>query len=87
MGAVRVERAYYVCKHCHAGHCPRDAELGLTKGDLSRGATEAVALAGGYDRRASSSSATIYRNNQEMDVPPDTLVQPGDTIEIPRRFF
>lgn len=46
MGAVRVERAYYVCKHCHAGHCPRDAELGLTKGDLSRGATEAVALAG-----------------------------------------
>lgn len=39
-------RAYYLCKHCHAGHCPRDAALGLTRGDLSRGATEAVALAG-----------------------------------------
>jgi polysaccharide export outer membrane protein len=48
---------------------------------------QAVALAGGYDRRGSSSSATIYRNNQELEVPPETLVQPGDTIEIPRRFF
>ncbi len=48
---------------------------------------QAVALAGGYDKRGSSSSATIYRNGQEMDVPPETLVQPGDTIEIPRRFF
>jgi protein involved in polysaccharide export with SLBB domain len=48
---------------------------------------QAVALAGGYDRRGSTSSATIYRNGQEMDVPPETLVQPGDTIEIPRRFF
>lgn len=46
IGQVRVERAYYLCKHCHAGHCPRDAALGLTKVDLSRGATEAVALAG-----------------------------------------
>lgn len=46
LGPVRVERAYYLCKHCHTGHCPRDAALGLTTGDLSRGATEAVALAG-----------------------------------------
>jgi hypothetical protein len=46
IGRVRVERAYYLCKHCHAGHCPRDAALGLTRGDLSRGATEVVALAG-----------------------------------------
>jgi hypothetical protein len=46
LGRVRVERAYYHCRHCHAGHCPRDAALGLTKADLSRGATEALALAG-----------------------------------------
>lgn len=39
-------RAYYHCRHCHTGHCPRDAALGLTAVDLSRGATEAVALAG-----------------------------------------
>lgn len=46
LGSVRVNRAYYYCKHCHAGHCPRDAALGLNKVDLSRGAAEAVALAG-----------------------------------------
>lgn len=46
LGSVRVCRAYYHCTHCHAGHCPRDAALGLTTVDLSRGAAEAVALAG-----------------------------------------
>jgi hypothetical protein len=46
LGRVRVSRAYYHCPRCHAGHCPRDAALGLTTIDLSRGATEAVALAG-----------------------------------------
>jgi hypothetical protein len=45
-GHVRVDRAYYLCKHCHAGHCPRDVTRGLTRADLSRGATEAVTLAG-----------------------------------------
>lgn len=46
LGQVLVSRAYYHCKHCHCGNCPRDATLGLTTVDLSRGATEAVALAG-----------------------------------------
>jgi len=46
LGKVRVSRAYYHCKHCHAGHCPRDAALGITAVGLSRGAAESVALAG-----------------------------------------
>ena len=46
LGRVCVSRAYYHCQHCHAGHCPRDAALGLTTGDLSRGATETATLAG-----------------------------------------
>jgi hypothetical protein len=46
LGAVRVSRAYYHCKHCHAGQCPRDAALGVTAVSLSRGAAESVALAG-----------------------------------------
>jgi len=46
LGRVSVSRAYYHCRHCHAGHCPRDAALGLTTSDLSRGATEAATLAG-----------------------------------------
>ena len=59
IGQVRVERAYYLCKHCHTGHCPRDAALGLTKGDLSRGATEAVALAGALGSFAEAATKVL----------------------------
>ena len=58
-GRVRVERAYYLCKHCHAGHCPRDAALGLTTVDLSRGATEAVALAGALGSFAEAATKVL----------------------------
>ena len=46
LGAVSVERAYYHCRHCRAGHCPRDGRLGLGAADLSPGAEQAVTLAG-----------------------------------------
>jgi hypothetical protein len=46
LGGVRVERAYYHCRHCRAGHCPRDGRLGLSAADLSPGAEQAVTLAG-----------------------------------------
>ena len=59
LGAVRVERAYYHCRHCHAGHCPRDARLGLSAGDLSRGAREAVALAGTLSSFAEAAEKTL----------------------------
>lgn len=45
-GEVRVERAYYHCRACRAGHCPRDAALRLGAGDLTPGAQEVVTLAG-----------------------------------------
>ncbi len=45
-GEVRVERAYYHCPACRAGHCPRDATLRLGAGDLTPGAREVVTLAG-----------------------------------------
>lgn len=59
LGPVRVARAYYHCPRCHAGHCPRDARLGLTAGDLSRGATEAVALAGALGSFAEAATKTL----------------------------
>lgn len=46
MGPVRVSRAYYHCRHCGYGQFPRDGQLGLSGCDLSRGAAQAVALAG-----------------------------------------
>jgi len=46
LGELAVGRAYYYCKHCHAGHCPRDAALGLSASELTPGAAQACALAG-----------------------------------------
>ena len=45
-GAVRVDRAYYRCRHCRLGQFPRNATLGLSACDLSRGAAQVVAVAG-----------------------------------------
>lgn len=59
LGEVRVERAYYHCRHCRSGHCPRDARLGLGGGDLSRGAREAVALAGTLSSFAEAADRTL----------------------------
>jgi hypothetical protein len=59
LGGVRFERAYYHCKHCHVGHCPRDARLGLDGSDLSRGAGEAAALAGTLSSFAEAAQKTL----------------------------
>ena len=48
---------------------------------------QAVALAGGYDKRASTGSAVVFRDGQEVELEADALVRPGDTIEVQRRFF
>jgi polysaccharide export outer membrane protein len=52
----------------------------------------AVALAGGYTRRASTSSMTVIRQDTsgatiEVEVYEDTQILPGDTVEIDRRFL
>jgi hypothetical protein len=46
LGPIRPERAYYHCKPCRHGHCPGDGVVGLTGGDLTPGAAEAVSLGG-----------------------------------------
>jgi len=52
---------------------------------------QAVALAGGFTRRARTSTVTIYRQSAvgpiELQGTPDTPVLPGDIIEIERRLF
>lgn len=59
VGRVRLDRAYYHCPRCRAGHCPRDAQLGLSGSDLSRGATEVVALAGALSSFAEAAQKTL----------------------------
>jgi hypothetical protein len=56
---VRLNRAYSYCPHCCAGHCPRDARLGVADSDLSRGATEVVALAGARSSFAEAAPKTL----------------------------
>jgi polysaccharide biosynthesis/export protein len=52
---------------------------------------EAVAIAGGYGDRASERRVQITRRYngliEKMDVPPDYVVQPGDTIYIYERWL
>ena len=52
---------------------------------------QAVALAGGFTRRARTASMMIFRQSAvgqiEIEATPDTPVLPGDIIEIERRLF
>lgn len=59
LGEVRVERAYYHCRHCHRGQFPRDTVLGLSASDLSRGAAQVVALAGTSGSFAEAATKTL----------------------------
>jgi hypothetical protein len=61
VGEVTVTRPYYHCPTCRAGHSPRDAALGLTAGDLTRGAAEPVALAGALGSFAEAAEKTLPR--------------------------
>lgn len=53
--------------------------------------TQAVALGGGYTRRAKTSSVRITRDSGSgrttLDAAPGAAVLPGDTIEVERRLF
>jgi len=51
----------------------------------------AIAVAGGFTYRARKNRIQIVRgsddNRVELQVNDDTLIQPGDVIEVPERFF
>jgi polysaccharide export outer membrane protein len=47
----------------------------------------AIALAGGFTYRAKPSGLTLVRDGCRYDVPPTGLVQPGEILLVPERFF
>ncbi|MGE0421774.1 MAG: polysaccharide biosynthesis/export family protein [Reyranellaceae bacterium] len=47
----------------------------------------AVAMAGGYERRGSTETAIIYRAGEKLEGNAETPLLPGDTVEVPRKFF
>lgn len=46
LGRLEIERAYYVCPHCHQGQCPRDRELDVEGTQCSPGVRRMLALVG-----------------------------------------
>jgi polysaccharide biosynthesis/export protein VpsN len=52
---------------------------------------EAVVIAGGFTKRARESSMQIIRGTDKTrtkeDATPDTVILPGDVIEVPQRYF
>jgi protein involved in polysaccharide export with SLBB domain len=53
---------------------------------------QAVAIAGGFTQRADTGEFLIYRQSEsggetELRATADSLVLPGDTVEIMRRLF
>jgi hypothetical protein len=58
---MRPSRAYYHCEHCHRGHVPADAELGLGAGDLTPGATQAVCITGAVGSFATAAEEVLPR--------------------------
>ena len=52
---------------------------------------EAIVIAGGFTKRAKESRMTIIRGTdsarEKQDATPDTVVLPGDVIEVPQRYF
>jgi polysaccharide export outer membrane protein len=45
----------------------------------------ATAMAGGIDKRGSKDIAVVYRDGQPYEAKPDSQLQPGDTLEVPKR--
>jgi len=52
---------------------------------------EAVVIAGGFTKRAKESRMQIIRGmdktRTKQDATPDTIILPGDVIEVPQRYF
>ncbi len=46
VGRVRFQRSYYICRHCHRGHSPRDRELDVEGVAFSPGVRRMMAVVG-----------------------------------------
>jgi hypothetical protein len=46
LGPIRIERAYYVCPHCHSGQSPRDRELDIEGTAYSPAVRRMMAIVG-----------------------------------------
>jgi hypothetical protein len=61
VGALRLSRGYYHCRHCRRGHVPWDAALRLSEQRLTPGAEEVVALAGIQESFGKAAQRTLCK--------------------------
>lgn len=59
LGAVRVTRAYYHCRHCRSGFAPGDAVMRLPGAELTPAAYEVACLAGALSPFAEAAELTL----------------------------
>lgn len=59
MGGITVNRGYYYCPDCRAGHVPYDAALGVIETHLTTGACEVICIAGVNDSFATASETML----------------------------
>jgi hypothetical protein len=88
LGEVRVERAYYPCPRCGAGHCPRDGRLGLAAHDLSPGAEQAVTLAGALGVSFAEAAAKVLPRLAGLRLAESTVERATELVgaELGRRL-
>lgn len=61
LGAMRLERSYYHCQHCHHGCRPWDEQLRLSAQRLTPGAQELATLAGILDSFGQAAERTLVK--------------------------
>lgn len=61
LGAIRLKRCYYHCRHCGAGHVPWDETLRLSASSLTPAASEAASIAGVQTSFAQSAEVTLEK--------------------------
>lgn len=61
VGAIRIARAYYHCRHCHRGHLPWDKIVRVSAHGLTPAAQEVTALAGLQESFAKAAQRTLQK--------------------------
>jgi hypothetical protein len=61
LGVLTIERAYYICEHCHQGHVPTDRILHLSEREQTPAAEEAITLMGTLESFATVANQVLHR--------------------------
>lgn len=58
---MHIERAYYICQHCHRGHVPTDQLLHLSERQQTPAAEEVITLMGTLESFATAADQALHR--------------------------